>query len=835
MRQIFKIVFLTLALCVVNCALFTLSAQPKREWRSAWITTVWAIDWPTSWGTAASLSGATKQQDELRALIDSLATANMNACCFQVRSFCDAMYRSNYEPWSKYLCGTRGVEPLYDPLQLLVDYAHQKGIEVHVWMNPYRYSTSTDTHGTLPNDYATVHPEWLVNCGGTTILNPCLAEVKERIAAVTADVVRNYDIDGVIFDDYFYQSGYSNSFDDTPYYQATGNGMTKNDWRRAQVNEMVRMVRDSIKSIKPWVTFGIGPAGVAGCSESANKHGVEPTPVGSDWQYNGIYSDPLAWYEEGTIDYMAPQLYWVIGHATNDYAQLCEWWSKMACHFGRHVYPSPSLSTMKAENASLGTNECHRDGIAAELQLNREYDRMGASGCNIYSISTGMKQKGFFTYIRNHANQHPAVVPQMTWYRTDACKKVSSVTRSGNLLRWTAPESNLRYAVYAVPTDSIGQPGIFGSSRYLIGTTYSTSMILPADVQGTLAVAVLDRFGNEFPVRTLGNTAWGTSVAAQLTYPTDSDAVLLPCTFSWTPAAGADSYFFQLSKSADFSTVDYEYETLAPEFFVGKVEWIRQDTPYYWRVRTRSANANDTYSEVRSFTGNYFHMIAPQNDTRDCALTLSLVCDSVATSSVQYTFEIASESSFAAGRVVYTGVSNSPRHQVAADALENSKYYFARCKADYAGITVVSDVVRFRTEAQEVPVPTIVSPADGDTIYATEVTVTWAEQASGGFQVEMSTATSFAPRLTKKSALLPKDQFSYLYSDVEPGTYYIRVKASGDSGYTQPSEVVSVTVQEPTALDYTGSSSRVVKQLENGVIVIMVDGVKYNVLGQKTE
>ena len=121
-------------------------------------------------------------------------------------------------------------------------------------MNPYRYSTSAETHGTLPTDYANTHPDWIVDCGGIKILNPCLPAVKERIAAVVADVTRNYDIDGVIFDDYFYQSGYQNSYDDA-YYSASGTTLNRADWRRAQVNEMVRMVHDSIKAIKPYVRF----------------------------------------------------------------------------------------------------------------------------------------------------------------------------------------------------------------------------------------------------------------------------------------------------------------------------------------------------------------------------------------------------------------------------------------------------------------------------------------------------------------------------------------------------------------------------------------------------
>lgn len=807
-------------------------SQPKREFRAAWFTTVWAIDWPTSWGQSTA-SGAQKQQAELLQMVDSLAAANMNACFFQVRGFCDAMYRSQYEPWSKYLTGTRGGTPSYDPLLVLIEYAHYKGIEVHAWLNPYRYATSEDTYGRLPNDYHNTHPEWLVNCGGITILNPSMPEVKQRIKEVIGDLVNNYDLDGVIFDDYFYQSGYQNSYDDT-YYQATGAGMTRADWRRAQVNDMVRMVRDTIKQVKPWVTFGIGPAGVAGSANtSAPVYGVDPCPVGSDWQYNGIYSDPLAWYDQQLIDYMAPQLYWKIGSGTA-YERISDWWSYIAGHFNRHCYPSPTLSSLKADNLPVSSTEYHADEIGNQLQLNREFDLLGAPGGCLYSYKSGMKTAGFFRYIRNHVNQHPAVVPMMSWYHTDACKYVENIRRSGSSLQWTAPEANLRYAVYAVPADSVGYPGIFGSSRYLLGTTYMPTFSLPSNVTGTLAVSVLDRFGNEYPVRTIDNTTWGSSAAATLLMPANGASTLLPCTFSWQRAAGADSYFFQLSKNADFSTIDYERETLDTTFFVGNVEWLQSGTPYYWRVRTRSANATDTYSAPFAFTGTHFHMLSPEDGSRDLPRTLTLVCDSVLSASASYLFEVATENTFAASKMVYSATTSQPRLTIPDSVLMPSRLYYARATVTFDGITATSAYVSFRTEAVEVPVPVIISPADGDTIYGSEIEVCWQEQASSGFRVELATAESFAPRVTKT---VKTDAFTYCntYIDLTPGTYYLRVKAVADGGNTDPSETVKVQLEAATALPNMSAGHKVQKLVRDGQILILRDGKQYNLLGAPVE
>lgn len=805
-------------------------AQPKREFRASWLTTVWAIDWPTSWGQSSD-AGTQAQQNELRAIVDSLEVARMNAVFFQVRGFCDAMYNSAYEPWSKYLTGTRGGVPKYDPLALLVEYAHSKGIEVHAWMNPYRYSTSNDTYGNLDTDYSHTHPEWLVNCGGYYILNPCLPEVKERIAAVVADLVSHYDVDGVIFDDYFYQSGYQNSYEEA-YYSATGGGMSRADWRREQVNDMVRMVRDSIKATKPWVSFGIGPAGIAGKSNtSAPVYGVEGCPVGSDWQYNGIYSDPLAWYDRKLIDYMAPQCYWKIG-AGNDYDQLSNWWSYIAGHFNRHLYISQDLSNLVASTASTSGTTFHADEIAAQIQLDRDYDLMGAPGYAWYSLKSGMKTKDFMRHIRNTVNRYPAVVPMMSWYRTDEMLFASNIIEQGGKLRWTAPADNLRYAIYLIPADSVGYPGIVGSSRYLVGTSYTNEYPYQASATKTYAVAVLDRYGNEYPARTKGNKNLGESSAVQTMYPATGAQVLLPCWFSWDAADKADSYFFQLSKNADFSTVDYECETINPTFYVGKIEWLVAGQPYYWRVRTRSINRTDTYSAVQSFTGAYFHLQYPADGEKDCPINLTIVADSVMSATASYHFEVATASNFSNSKLVWEQTTNVPRATVTDSVLLYSSYYFVRCQVNYDGVTAISPVSRFRTEAQEVPVPIIISPAEGDTIIGTDVEICWKQQPSSGYRIELSTVETFASRKTK-IANQDYDKYCYTYEDKEPSVYYVRVMALADGAWTAPSETVSFVLETPSALEQNMSTSAPQKRIRNGQVLILRNGEWYDVLGNK--
>ena len=833
MKLLSKISLLAIGLCLA----LSLQAQtndqlpPKREFRCAWLTTVWAIDWPNP-HNASTASQQQKQKESLYALVDSLAEANMNAVFFQVRGFSDAMYNSKYEPWSQYLTGTRGKAPNYDPLQLIIEYAHYKGIEVHAWLNPYRYASSDATYGKNdPKDYHNTHPEWLVDCGGITILNPSLPEVREQICKVVADIVENYDVDGIIFDDYFHQDGYKNEYDDVQY-QANSNGMSRADWRRAQNNLMVSMVNSTIKSIKPWVKFGIGPAGVAGkANTSAPVYGVEPCPSpSSDWQYNGIYADPLAWYNEHTIDYMAPQIYWTI-NSTSNYDLLSHWWSDMACHFSRHMYVSHSLSALKPNGSSLSSGQFHMDEIGAQTELNRKYDRMDAPGSCWYGLSTGLNTKGFIQYIKNEVNPRPAVVPQMTWYRTDDCIYVSNIRKEGNRLQWDVPAGNLRYAVYYLPLNQIGQHGAVASSAYLLGTTYTASFEVAGEwADGVYAVAVLDRYGNEYPARTMGNTSWGKSAAAQLEYPANNDNVLIPCYFSWNAAPEADSYFFQFSRSADFSTVDYECEVADTTFYVGKIYWLKSNETYYWRVRTRSINKEDTYSDIRSFTGSLFNMVSPVVGDTVQSLTPTLVCDSVENPDAKYTFEIATAQSFAEEDIVFSGEATAPRLTVPESVLMASRNYFVRATVCFDKAVVTSEVVKFRTLALPVPIPVITTPTMGETISASSVTVKWQQQQSSGFQIEFSQSASFPGRSTKKYRV-DAYTYEYTYDNIAMGTWYVRVAAMKEGGLTDYSEVVSFVMQTPSAVVDVQMSNQPVKMVEDGQVFIYRNGKRYNLLG----
>lgn len=820
------VILLAITLAFTLSPLASLQAQPKREFRGAWIATVWGIDWPASWGQTSE-AGIQNQKNELVTLLTNMHNAGMNAAYLQVRGFSDAMYHSRFqeEAWSYILTGTRGVDPGYDPLQLAITTAHGLGMELYAWVNPYRYASSSGNYGDLPTDYAHTHPDWLMHAEvkGQSILNPGIPAVQERVAAIAADITRNYDIDGVIFDDYFYQvtKTEEDSAQYNAYKRSTSSPMNLADWRRANVNKMVQMVRDSIKAVKPWVDFTIGPAGVAATSASvAASHGVTPCPVGSDWQYAGICSDPLAWFEQGTIDYMSPQCYWPIGHATNDFAQLSHWWLQVANHFGRHCYPSVSQSGQTIAQ------------YADEVRLVRQYDMDDAPGTVVYNISTAVGQN-MVTYLPANVFQHPSLPPAKHWLANKATRdlRVTSITKmSANTLHWIEPASNLRFAVYQVPTDSLNTPGVFAKSDYLLGISYTNQFKVTDRTGYTYAVAVLDRFENEYPPVVMGQGS-RTLTAPTLLFPADNGTPLLPTYFSWNRVTNADSYYWQVSETATFDSIAYQHETTDTVFFSGKMSSMQPDKTYYWRVMARGYNARDVYSAVYSFHSGFFHLVAPADGETDVDLMPVLVADSVPTPTALYTFQIATNADMAAGHTVFRQDVAVPHVQVPANVLTASTSYYVRVEVKYGGITTTSAISSFKTLTLPTPVPSLITPHDGDTIVGKELRVAWEEQNALGFRAELSTATSFAGRLTK---IKSTDAFVYecTYTDVKPGTYYLRLKALSENGYTEPSEVLTIYVEEPTALENVNFDNRSYKTIENGQVIIIRNGKKYNMLGQ---
>ena len=487
-----------LAAVLLAIAALPMSSGVKREVRSVWMATVWALDWPSS------TSSTTAQKNEMVKYLDVLQKNNFNAVYFQVRTMSDAFYKSSYEPWSSYLTGTRGKDPGWDPLAFVVEECHKRGMECHAWVNPYRFSTGSN--------WSTAQDQALKSAGmllaytksdgkTTTILNPGLESVRKRIVDVCKEIISNYDVDGLVFDDYFYPEGIpvTSSAGDYDLWQKSGASMTFGDWRRNNVNQMVADVYNMVQQQKPYVRFGISPAGAACTSAAvAAKHGIDRCPVASDWQYDGIFSDPVAWLEAGTIDYISPQLYWKTNHKTNPFGPMTKWWSYVAKHFGRHHYASHSISFLNSSNTTGDWEE-----IGKQVQFSRDYTENEDPGAVFYSAAyvTGKKQSGFGEWLQVNKFQNKALTPAIDWKKSDLEKvQVSALNKRATVLSWTGVD-NVRYSVYAVP-ESVNVETLDSNipAEYLLGVSYKTTYTMPDDKMSgyNYAVCVLDRYGNEY-------------------------------------------------------------------------------------------------------------------------------------------------------------------------------------------------------------------------------------------------------------------------------------------------------------------------------------------------
>ncbi|MFF5252060.1 glycoside hydrolase family 10 protein [Streptomyces leeuwenhoekii] len=307
------------------------------EMRGMWLATVANRDWPSKAGLSAAA-----QRAELIAHLDTAVRHRLNTVVFQVRPTADALWPSPYEPWSQYLTGTQGKDPGWDPLGTAVAEAHARGLELHAWFNPYRIANHADPAKLVAGHPARVHPEWVVPYGGKLYYNPGLPEVRAFVQDAMMDAVAKYDVDAVHFDDYFYPYPVAGqTFDDDAAYAAHGGGFgSRADWRRDNIDRLVRETAARVKAVRPTARFGISPFGV--------WRNAATDALGSDTRagvqtYDDLYADTRTWVREGWIDYVVPQLYWNIGLPAADYAELVSWWAGVAQGSPTKLYVGEAL------------------------------------------------------------------------------------------------------------------------------------------------------------------------------------------------------------------------------------------------------------------------------------------------------------------------------------------------------------------------------------------------------------------------------------------------------------------------------------------------------------
>ena len=376
-----------------------------REFRAAWVATVENMDWPSRKGLSTA-----RQKEELLGILDTLVALRMNAIILQVRPAADALYASSIEPWSDVLTGEMGraPEPYYDPLAFAIAEAHKRGLELHAWVNPYR-AKHPSTKTVSPGHISRTNPGLVRNYGPYLWLDPGDPAVRALTERVVFDLVRRYDIDGVHMDDYFYPYPETRRRKEIPFpdnatwrrYRKAGGTLARNDWRRQNVNKLVKELYDGVHAVKPWVKFGVSPFGIWRPGYPASVRGLD--------QYSVLYADARKWLNEGWVDYFTPQLYWSVDKRQQSYVELLEWWTQQN-RKGRHLWPGNYTGKVGFTNsAKWPVSE-----IIEQIRLTRA--QPGATG-NVHFNMTVFTQNpdSLDERLLRESYSEPALVPASPW------------------------------------------------------------------------------------------------------------------------------------------------------------------------------------------------------------------------------------------------------------------------------------------------------------------------------------------------------------------------------------------------------------------------------------
>ena len=457
MKKIFLFLF-TLAIGIT-----TLYANPKHEFRASWMTTGYGLDWPRNKTIDA-------QKAELQQKLDALVVGNHNAVCLQVRSFADAIYKSSYEPWADCLTGTRGQDPGYDPLAFAIEEAHKRGLELHVWVNPFRVTPS----GTLSTDDPVWKNagQWIIKYNNSSfsgqIIDPGYPEARDYVHKVFMEIVNNYDIDGILMDDYFYAYGGTNTEDadsrSKHLYKVTDADKDNSyidDWRRANVDSVVHRLYRDLQKTKPWVRFGMGtPGHWSNKATAGSYYGISLPATTAMESYDYLYCNPVEWAKKGWVDYLNPQVYWSTTAKKGDYDILTPWWAKKVCeNFSNKLPNGQKVHFFASQGACYVYDndgmEGYNDGVAEiqrQIDVNRANLSSGYTGSVFFSTSSAILMRN---ELRESHFKYKALPPAMTWKSKTTLAAPTNVKVKDTVMSWEHPTAE-RFTIYIYPRGSKG-------------------------------------------------------------------------------------------------------------------------------------------------------------------------------------------------------------------------------------------------------------------------------------------------------------------------------------------------------------------------------------------
>ncbi len=459
--------------------------QPKREFRGVWLHIVG--------NTQIRTMSEAQVKEMFIQTLDSLEQAGCNAVIFQVRPQADAFYPSHLEPWSRFLTGVQGQapDPLWDPLQFMIEESHKRGMELHAWCNPYRV-TSNDKEELAPDHLFFSNPDIFKRYGTQLYFDPGEPASREHTVSVIADIVRRYDVDAIHFDDYFYPYPvkYEEFHDDASFVKyAKEQGFEywqKGDWRRNNVAILMKELNDTIKSIKPWVRFGISPFGIhRNLSETPDSSGSATNGLSN---YEALFADVPDWGLKGYIDYIVPQLYWRINFAPACYEILINWWNDG--NFTDHLYIGQNIAVLDTQ-------------LERKMELVRELPNVAG---NVWWPGWSIKRNthNIHDSLSTVYQSRPALIPAYTRLDDRAPQGVKTLKKKSTSVRWTIEPTDdpmqqpVFYAVYLFPKGVMADTS---KGEYLVKITNQMSYDFGEDFKKykgyTVAVTAIDRCWNE--------------------------------------------------------------------------------------------------------------------------------------------------------------------------------------------------------------------------------------------------------------------------------------------------------------------------------------------------
>lgn len=478
--------------------------HPKREFRGAWLNTAWQSRYMDM--------NSQQMQEYFVLTLDKLQSYGINAVIFQVRPQADAFYNSDIEPWSALLTGKQGKAPdnNFDPLKFLTEECHKRGMELHAWLNPYRVTLNeNDNLNFSPQHIYFREPERFVTYGGKIYFDPGIPSNKKYICHLVKDIVSRYNIDAIHMDDYFYPYPIPGiSFPDNDSFNKYGKALGFEDnqrdtWRRHNVNTLIKEIKFTIASVKPWVRFGISPFGIY--RNQKNTLDDSGSDTNGLQNYDDLYADVLLWIKEGWIDYNMPQIYWEIGHSGADYDILVRWWAQ-------NIYDRPLYIGQDAKRTMDAVMPSGNSQLLEKMILSRTFPTIQGSGFwSAYELLDNYKE--ISNELKNNYYRYPALIPPYTHMHNKQPKKIDNLTETytpnSHTLSWTSdtkelnPETAQYYVIYRfTKSEKID----LNNSKNIVKITNEREYVLPYEGgknEYKYVVTSVDAFHNESKGKTI--------------------------------------------------------------------------------------------------------------------------------------------------------------------------------------------------------------------------------------------------------------------------------------------------------------------------------------------